>query len=63
MRRIRASLSKSWTNVQTKSVPDRSMSTWSAHYFAQQEQLKGQQKLSSKLRPAAIGTGIAVFGR
>ncbi|KAE9064272.1 hypothetical protein PF002_g29860, partial [Phytophthora fragariae] len=63
MRRIRDSLSKSWTNVQTKSVPDRSMSTWSAHYFAQQEQLKGQQKLSSKLRPAAIGAGIAVFGR
>ncbi|OWZ16523.1 hypothetical protein PHMEG_0009671 [Phytophthora megakarya] len=39
------------------------MSTWSAHYFAQQKELKGKQKLSNKVRPAAIGAAIAVFGR
>ncbi|POM68100.1 Hypothetical protein PHPALM_15785 [Phytophthora palmivora] len=39
------------------------MSTWSAHYFEQQKELKGKQKLSSKMRPAAIGAAIAIFGR
>ncbi|ETL32447.1 hypothetical protein F441_15359 [Phytophthora nicotianae CJ01A1] len=46
-----------------KSIPDRSMSTWSAHYFEQQKALKGKQKLTSKMRPAAIGAAVAVFGR
>ncbi|GMF45866.1 unnamed protein product [Phytophthora fragariaefolia] len=49
--------------TQPKPVPDRSMSTWSAHYFEQQKHLKSQQKLTNKIRPAAIGAGIAVFGR
>lgn len=44
-------------------VPDRSMSTWSAHYFEMQKDLKQKQKLTNKLRPAAIGAFIAVFGR
>ncbi|GMF16566.1 unnamed protein product [Phytophthora lilii] len=48
---------------QPKPVPDRSMATWSAHYFEQQKQLRGKQKLTSKMRPAAIGAAIAVFGR
>ncbi|EGZ23481.1 hypothetical protein PHYSODRAFT_257960 [Phytophthora sojae] len=53
-----------WANAQSKPAPpDRSMSTWSMHYFEQQKQLKCQQKLTSKLRPAAIGAGVAVFGR
>ncbi|RAW33994.1 hypothetical protein PC110_g9688 [Phytophthora cactorum] len=39
------------------------MSTWSAHYFEQQKTLKSKQKLTSKMRPAAVGAAIAVFGR
>ncbi|KAL3673127.1 hypothetical protein V7S43_002422 [Phytophthora oleae] len=44
-------------------APDRSTATWSAHYFEQQKALKKKQKFTSKIRPAAIGAGIAVFGR
>ncbi|RLN71995.1 hypothetical protein BBJ28_00000988 [Nothophytophthora sp. Chile5] len=44
-------------------APDRSASTWSAHYFEQQKQLRGKQRLANKLRPAAIGAALAVFGR
>ncbi|RLN06509.1 hypothetical protein BBO99_00005267 [Phytophthora kernoviae] len=44
-------------------MPDRSMSTWSTHYFEQQKELRGKQKLASKLRPAAIGATLAVLGR
>jgi hypothetical protein len=48
---------------QPNRLPDRSTATWSATYFEQQKALKGKQKLSSKLRPAAIGAAVAVFGR
>ncbi|RLN94100.1 hypothetical protein BBJ28_00020240 [Nothophytophthora sp. Chile5] len=44
-------------------APDRTMSTWSMHYFEQQKQQRGKQRLANKLRPAAIGAALAVFGR
>ncbi|KAH7485478.1 hypothetical protein KRP22_006622 [Phytophthora ramorum] len=50
-------------NEQPNPTPDRSTATWSARYFEQQQELRGKQKLANKMRPAAIGAALAVFGR